>query len=865
MHCIVTENHQTGEIIAFYNGDTYELDGRKYSEKGRSIDVDYVLENYKPVKYVHKQLNEFKSYIESNKINKVVAHNGINYDHLVCKLYYGMDYQVEPDSWCGKPTEIVDTMVLSKTLNPDRFGGHSLDNLSEKVGLRKIDFRPYIKDKQKKFEEFAADMLYYCIRDVLVNTKVYKYLEKEKGNWEWDDPIRLEKKVADIVTRQEHRGFAFNRKLAEDSVEELDKMMEEHRVTVEPVLPPRKATKKFLSDHTPPVNQVKVVTVEPPKTQFKKSGDVSAIMLKFIDKNNGKLLDDRKCTLYGKTYTLPIKQGTVIKEERTLSNHMVNFLDRHEGSVNEANTEVTLYGKTYALPMDLEPVKTSMVATINDSTHIKGWLVEEFGWVPSEFKEKDLYERKTKTAKIKRTRQEFEEAVDKYVEETLNSPLCKERLDLLETTRTRLKAKLLRTKDGGMCKVPTNPNFTKGQEKEICPNLDKLSDKFPYARNIVEYMTYKHRRNSILGGGLEWDEEGEAEKGYMAYIREDGRIATPAGTCDAATSRMKHRVVANIPRVTSLYGSNMRSLFGAGEGYYQIGYDFDSLEAKIESHYCWRYDPTKEYCNSLTLEKPNDCHTKLAEKISDLLGTDFPRGSAKSVKYGCSYNAQPPRVARTVGCDLPTAQVIFDTFWDQAFPLNQLKKNMQRYWETKGQKKFLLGLDGRKLPVRSKGNVINTAFQSAGVIAAKRAMVIHEELLRENNLIVDFFKDDWKKKDFCQQMIAMHDEAQLEVNKDQVTFKIFNYPEGFKDMDKDDKKLHTKKLKQEAQQFKDTEFKSNSKIWSDIVANDKCVFVAYSKAGQLAAEAVQRTGDYYKLNIELTAGYIIGRDWAECH
>lgn len=63
----------------------------------------------------------------------------------------------------------------------------------------------------------------------------------------------------------------------------------------------------------------------------------------------------------------------------------------------------------------------------------------------------------------------------------------------------------------------------------------------------MEYLTYKHRRNSILGGGLEWDEEEEAEKGYMAYIREDGRIPTPADTCGAATSRMKHRVCANIP------------------------------------------------------------------------------------------------------------------------------------------------------------------------------------------------------------------------------------------------------------------------------------------------------------------------------
>jgi hypothetical protein len=105
---------------------------------------------------------------------------------------------------------------------------------------------------------------------------------------------------------------------------------------------------------------------------------------------------------------------------------------------------------------------------------------------------------------------------------------------------------------------------------------------------------------------------------------------------------------------------------------------------------------------------------------------------------------------------LPTAQVIFDAFWDKAAPLKELKENMQKYWETTGQKKFLLGLDKRKLPIRSKGNVINTAFQSAGVICAKRAMVIHDRKLRGRELIVDFFKEDWRNKQFVQQMIAYH-------------------------------------------------------------------------------------------------------------
>ena len=81
---------------------------------------------------------------------------------------------------------------------------------------------------------------------------------------------------------------------------------------------------------------------------------------------------------------------------------------------------------------------------------------------------------------------------------------------------------------------------------------------------------------------------------------------------------------------------------------------------------------------------------------------------------------------------------------------------MQLYWETIGQKKFLLGIDGRKLPIRSKGNVINTAFQSAGVICAKRAMVIHEQKLKAAGMLIDFWKDDWKNKDFVQQLIAYH-------------------------------------------------------------------------------------------------------------
>lgn len=42
-------------------------------------------------------------------------------------------------------------------------------------------------------------------------------------------------------------------------------------------------------------------------------------------------------------------------------------------------------------------------------------------------------------------------------------------------------------------------------------------------------------------------------------------------------------------------------------------------------------------------------------------------------------------------------------------------------------------------------------------------------------------------------------------------------------------------------------------------------FTSYSLAGELAAEAVKEAGEYYKLNVELTAGYMFGANWRDCH
>lgn len=780
LHSIVVEDHSTGELIAFYDGPEYVFDGRDYFETVE--DQKYVLSGYEPITYVRKYMRDFPQFIKAADLNKVVCHNEINFDLLACKLYFDMDYEVEPDLWCGKPVLFEDTLVISKALNPDRLGGHSLDALSEKTGIRKIAFRKHLPP-EVRFKHFAADMLYYNIYDVKANTQVYKMLEAEKGNWDWADAIGLEKAVAEIITRQEHRGFKFNTERAVELVRDLDEKLEALRLEVEPTLPPKPLAKTRMDFYTPP------------EKQFKKSGELNENIKKFV-----------------------AKHGCTISE----------------------NNVATIFGKKYSLPIPAVPLITEMPSTLKDTTHIKEWLVSEFHWIPSAWKERDL----TCDAKKNRlTAEKFEAAVDRYVEQTLASPFCKYRLEHLGMTKTNVRQKLLAKGYAKSFKVLTNPTLTVGQEKEICPGLIALEKSFPHARKLADFLTYSHRRNSILGGGYDPEEDDEEfESGFIPNVRVDGRIPTPADTCGAGTSRFKHRLCANIPRNSSLYGKEMRSLFGVDVGYLQLGYDFDSLEAKIESSYVYRYPGGPEYGISLTAEKPNDCHSVLARRITEIIQKDFPRNSAKSVKYGCSYNAQVARVAKIVGCDLATAQIIFDEFWTLAAPLKELKDRMQAYWETTGQKKFLLGIDKRKLPIRSKGNVINSAFQSAGVICAKRAMVLHDRKLKAEGLSVDFFKEDWRNKKYCQQMIAYHDEAQLELSRELVKFKIFDTEEEAKD------------------------FCEEGRVWSDVGhAKDGRFFRSWCRAGELAVESVREAGLYYKLNVELTSGYVVGNSWANCH
>jgi hypothetical protein len=118
--------------------------------------------------------------------------------------------------------------------------------------------------KGAEFQKYHPKMLEYNEQDVDTNEAVYYKLLEEWGDWKWDGPFSLEQQVRDIVTRQQHRGFWYNKELAEKSVRDLDEKMEAIKAVVEPLIPPK------------PMGVTKLKQYLPPKIQFKKNGEPSA-------------------------------------------------------------------------------------------------------------------------------------------------------------------------------------------------------------------------------------------------------------------------------------------------------------------------------------------------------------------------------------------------------------------------------------------------------------------------------------------------------------------------------------------------------------------------------------------------------------
>lgn len=727
-----------------------------------------------------------------NGCTEVIAHNGIKFDFVALDLFGVLDYEVgylgRPDKLFGKEVKITDTLIRSRLFNPDRFGGHGLKAWGERLGNYKDDFRQQCIDaglikgnaqKGEEFKQYSDLMVSYCQQDTLVTKLVHLKLEEDFLSYsKWCKAEKIENKLADIAVRRESYGFWFDKDFAVKCVEDLQQKMLELSSRVNPILPPK------------PMNKGTLKTFTPPKIQLKKDGTPSAHLLAFA-KKHGAEVEDNLFVYQGNSWLIPFE----------------------------------------------EPIQTHEVATIDDLDHVKMHLIN-LGWQPSEVKVRDL----TKDSKKQSISYEKRVvALDKWLDQTFDEGKYKavrlRELDL-GTNKASIRAKLLpKLKEDKPVRVPTSPSVRVGIEKELCPNLVSLGAKVDFANDFSLYLTYRHRKSSIAGGDIEdmdFDEE-VPNTGFLAMYRDiDGRIPTPAIEIGASTNRYRHIGVCNIARASSIYGKEMRSMFGCGRGMVQLGFDFSSLEARIQGHYILPFNGD-ELSEQLLASKPNDIHSINAKKLG------IARDQAKSVSYMLMYGGSAQRAKTMLGITQMEAELIVENYWSAVQPLSDLRDAVEKSWNMRG-KSFVVGVDGRKIMTRSKHSLLNALFQSGGVICAKYATVFIYQLLEDQGYKCNPFKYD--TLDMCG-MIEYHDECQLAVNPKLCKFEVFKTEEDAKTFVKG---------------WTGDQLGSivEGKNGAFVVALPNVVSEAITKAIDMAVETVG-------LKVPLGMEWTVHKDWFGCH
>lgn len=246
----------------------------------------------------------------------------------------------------------------------------------------------------------------------------------------------------------------------------------------------------------------------------------------------------------------------------------------------------------------------------------------------------------------------------------------------------------------------------------------------PEASMIAEYLLVQKRIAQV--------------NSWLEAVEEDDRVHGYVNTNGAVTGRMTHSSpnMAQVPAVYSEYGKECRGCWVVRPGYKLVGCDASGLELRMLAHYMNDDAYTKEVLEG-------DIHT--ANQRAAGLAT---RDQAKTFIYAFLYGAGDAKIGSIVGGSSQVGRRLKEKFLSNTPSLGQLREDVG----IASGRGYLVGLDGRKVFVRSEHAALNTLLQSAGAIVMKKALVI-----------LDHYATLWKLDyEFTGNI---HDEWQAEVNE----------------------------------------------------------------------------------------------------
>lgn len=112
---------------------------------------------------------EFSDELAPQEGDVIIGHNIIDYDLRMLRKFHGVEYTVRPDTYNGVPVTYIDTLLLSKLLQPD-MKQHGLKPWGDRLNRQKSQLIYHdLKGTEEHHDQQARD-------DCLLTLELYKYL-----------------------------------------------------------------------------------------------------------------------------------------------------------------------------------------------------------------------------------------------------------------------------------------------------------------------------------------------------------------------------------------------------------------------------------------------------------------------------------------------------------------------------------------------------------------------------------------------------------------------------------------------------------------------------------------------------------------
>jgi len=200
---------------------------------------------------------------------------------------------------------------------------------------------------------------------------------------------------------------------------------------------------------------------------------------------------------------------------------------------------------------------------------------------------------------------------------------------------------------------------------------------------------------------------------WLDAVQDDGRVHGYVNANGAVTGRMTHSSpnMGQVPAVYSPYGRECRDVWTVPQGYKLVGMDASGLELRMLAHYMDDEGYTHEILNG-------DIHT--ANQLAAGLET---RDQAKTFIYAFLYGAGDAKIGSITGGTAKDGKRLKEKFLANTPALGRLRERVG----VAAGRGYVLGLDRRRIAIRSSHAALNSLLQSAGAIIMKKALCLLDE------------------------------------------------------------------------------------------------------------------------------------------